>query len=152
MPSTASEISRVDRRSVPLKSRCSMKWQTPLSFDGSWREPTPTHKPRLTLAMCGISAVATVNPFSRRVMRYISGKSLGHNFRRPDTPLVVQDDAHRLLRPIHEGEQVQVARPDERVRVQHLRSHPADQAVPEFPAVKNHRELRDALGLHQRED
>src|ERR1039457_1490752 len=105
MPSTASEISRVDLRLVPLKSRCSMKWQTPLSFDGSWREPTPTHRPTLTLAMCGISAVATVSPFWRRVTRYISSKCLGHNFGRSDAPLIVQDHTHRILRLVHNGEQ-----------------------------------------------
>ena len=62
MPSTAWEISLAERLFVPLNSRCSMKWQTPLSSAGSYREPTPTHKPTLTLIMCGISAVATVRP------------------------------------------------------------------------------------------
>ncbi len=71
MPSTACEISRAERRRVPLNSRCSMKWEMPLTASASHRPPTPTQIPRLTLAMCGISAVATVNPFSSRVTWYI---------------------------------------------------------------------------------
>jgi hypothetical protein len=48
-----------------------MKWEMPLTVSASHRPPTPTQMPRLTLAMCGISAVATVNPFSSRVTWYI---------------------------------------------------------------------------------
>src|SRR5882672_2011702 len=71
MPSTDCEISLAERLRVPLKSMCSMKCETPFNSFGSKRPPTPTHNPRLTLAMCGISAVATVRPFGRRVTRYI---------------------------------------------------------------------------------
>src|SRR4051794_29472889 len=71
MPSTASEIWRALRFLVPLKSKCSMKWQTPFSSAGSYREPTATQNPRLTLVMCGISALAIVRPLSKRLTRYI---------------------------------------------------------------------------------
>ena len=51
-----------------------MKCEIPLTSSASHRPPTATQIPRLTLAMCGISAVATVNPFSSRVTWYIFWK------------------------------------------------------------------------------
>ena len=43
------------------------KGEAPFNSAVSWRPPTPTHTPRQTLAMCGISAVAMVSPFFCRV-------------------------------------------------------------------------------------
>ena len=44
-PSMASLTSRaVGHFSLPLKGRCSMKWETPASSGDSYREPAPTKK------------------------------------------------------------------------------------------------------------
>ena len=50
--------------SVPLNSRCSRKWLTPLSSAGSSREPTPTQTPVATDNVPGTCSVATVRPES----------------------------------------------------------------------------------------
>jgi hypothetical protein len=68
MPSISWEICLAVRRRVPLNNKCSIKCETPLSSAGSYRPPARIQKPMLTLAMCGIVAVATVNPFSSRVI------------------------------------------------------------------------------------
>ena len=45
-----------------------MKWEIPLSGASSYLPPMPTQTPRLTLAMCGISAVTTARlSFSREI-------------------------------------------------------------------------------------
>ena len=73
-----------------------MKWEMPLTASASHRPPTPTQIPRLTLAMCGISAVATVNPFSIRVTWYIGKIREPEKRRRPAAnPLL----SPRLLNP-----------------------------------------------------
>jgi hypothetical protein len=55
-------MSLADLRRVPLNSMCSMKCDT-RSIPWLVAAPTPTHTPRLVLAICGISAVTTVRPF-----------------------------------------------------------------------------------------
>ncbi len=51
--STAEAMSRALRASVPLNSRCSRKWETPDSWSGSSRAPTPTHTPVATESAVG---------------------------------------------------------------------------------------------------
>jgi hypothetical protein len=62
--STEREISCDDRVAVPLNSKCSRKWLTPLSSAGSSREPTPTQTPVATDNAPGTCSVATVRPDS----------------------------------------------------------------------------------------
>ena len=57
------------RVAVPLNSRCSRKWLTPLSSAGSSREPTPTQTPAATDSAPGTRSVATVRPESSWVIR-----------------------------------------------------------------------------------
>ena len=47
---------------------CSMKWLMPVSPERSQRLPTADQMPRLTLAMCGNSAVANRSPLGNRVI------------------------------------------------------------------------------------
>jgi len=67
--SSAIEMSRAERSSVPLNSRCSRKWEQPCSVRDSSREPTPTHTPmqaERTPAMC---SEITRSPLGRVVRR-----------------------------------------------------------------------------------
>ncbi len=55
-------LSRADRRAVPLKAMCSRRWAMPCSSAVSLREPDLIHTPRATLSRCGMFSVTTVNP------------------------------------------------------------------------------------------
>ena len=55
----------VDRRWVPLKSMCSIKWAAPFSRGASWREPTPTKKPNAAERAPGTSSVSSRAPLGR---------------------------------------------------------------------------------------
>ena len=49
---------------VPLKTRCSSRWDRPAEASSSWRDPTPTNKAAETERACGISCVTTRSPLS----------------------------------------------------------------------------------------
>ena len=51
-------------RSEPLKSRCSMKCETPPSSTGSSREPAAIQSPRATERTLSMRSVATLRPLS----------------------------------------------------------------------------------------
>ncbi len=61
--SMAWAISSALRLSVPLNSRCSMKWDTPARSAGSFRDPTFTHTPMDTERTWGIRSVRTTMLF-----------------------------------------------------------------------------------------
>src|SRR5579875_2267009 len=71
--SIAVAISRADRSGVPLKSRCSRKWEAPARAGGSSTEPVPTQNPMLTERTSVISSVTTVRPPSTAVHRCRTG-------------------------------------------------------------------------------
>src|SRR5437867_4256864 len=47
---------------VPLKTRCSMRWDMPTRPSGSCREPASTHTPTATDRTCSICSVPTRMP------------------------------------------------------------------------------------------
>jgi len=49
MESTSEAIVSADRFFVPLKTMCSMKWDTPLCSEVSWRLPRLSQTPMVTL-------------------------------------------------------------------------------------------------------
>src|SRR4051794_40618896 len=55
-------MERAERSSVPLKSRCSRKWDAPAMASGSSREPTENHMPTLTERASGMRSVMTRTP------------------------------------------------------------------------------------------
>ena len=69
MPSKIWSISVDLKRSVPLKSRCSRKWEIPACSGVSSREPTRTQKPSATERTDGIRSVTTRSPESSSVTR-----------------------------------------------------------------------------------
>ena len=60
-------MSSAVRRPVPLKTACSMKWQTPFQSAGSWREPRLTQMPTVAERRNGIGSVRTVSPLGSLV-------------------------------------------------------------------------------------
>src|SRR5207249_4097804 len=74
--SIASAMSRADRVSVPLNSRCSRKCEAPASSGASSRDPASTQKPVVTEWASGMHSVTTRIPLSRRPCRMRSGKGL----------------------------------------------------------------------------
>src|SRR5437762_5557179 len=60
------------RVSVPLKTRCSMRWDMPRRPSGSCREPLSTHTPTATDRTCSIRSVTTRMPLGRMLFRYPS--------------------------------------------------------------------------------
>src|SRR5213076_1403096 len=68
---------------VPLKSRCSRKWETPAFASVSSREPVPIQKPIATERTCESRSEMTRSPESSSVRTYrctlgwYSGGSLG---------------------------------------------------------------------------
>ncbi len=81
--STASAISSAERSAVPLKRRCSRKWDAPARASGSSRAPTCAHTPTATDGAWGRSSVTTRRP-SARVLERI--RSLSDASRRPRPP------------------------------------------------------------------
>ena len=68
--STDCEMSVARARSaVPLNSRCSRKWLTPATCDGSSRAPTPIQTPIDAVRVELIGSTATVNPDGRSIDR-----------------------------------------------------------------------------------
>ena len=65
--STAAEISRAERVVVPLKSKCSRKWDAPATEGLSSREPTFAQMPKATLRTVGTSSVTIRRPDGRVV-------------------------------------------------------------------------------------
>src|SRR5262249_24299783 len=63
--STAPAISSALRRSVPLKTMCSMKCEMPFRSEGSRREPVRIQMPTETERTCGIRSVMTTRPLGR---------------------------------------------------------------------------------------
>ena len=57
------------RVAVPLKTRCSIRWEMPPRGSGSWREPVSTHTPTATERTCGIRSVRMRMPFGRTLLR-----------------------------------------------------------------------------------
>jgi hypothetical protein len=62
--STERMISRIERPSVPLNTRCSMKWAMPLSSRFSWRDPAPTFKAMPTEPDPTTCSLTKRSPFS----------------------------------------------------------------------------------------
>ena len=60
-------ICSAERRSVPLKTMCSMKWEMPLISAGSRREPERIQMPMETERICGMGCVITTRPFGSTV-------------------------------------------------------------------------------------
>lgn len=76
MESTLRAMSSAERLVVPLKSMCSMKWETPFCSPASRREPEPTQMPTLTLRTWGMTSVITRTPLSSAVTSILrNGKS-----------------------------------------------------------------------------
>src|SRR5262245_18677249 len=101
--------------------------------------------PTLTLVIWGISTVAILRPFGRLVNRYTIPESIhqarearqkilrerfGHDLRRADAALVIQNNPDRLLRIISYRDKVKIAGADIGVMLFHARLHPAQQPVP----------------------
>ena len=64
MESSSSEITSVfGLFSVPLKSICSMKWESPASLSLSYLEPTPTMTVTVTVLVPFIGMVMIRRPF-----------------------------------------------------------------------------------------
>src|SRR5262249_23858031 len=80
-----------------------------------------------------------------------SGESFRHDFRRPDAPLIIENNVDGFLRIVGDGEQIEIARADVAGLFQ-VRFHPLDQTSPMLFAEQNQRKFRNALGLHERED
>src|SRR5437016_13061423 len=57
---------------VPLKTRCSMRWDMPTRPSGSCREPVSTHTPPATDRTCSIRSVTTRMPLGGTLFRYPS--------------------------------------------------------------------------------
>src|SRR5216117_3651289 len=57
---------------VPLKTRCSMRWDMPARPSGSCREPVSTHTPTATDRTCSIRSVTTRMPLGGTLFRYPS--------------------------------------------------------------------------------
>src|ERR1700675_3505294 len=60
------------RVTVPLKTRCSIRWDIPSRPSGSWREPVSTQTPMATDRTWGIRSVMTRMPLGRTLLRYPS--------------------------------------------------------------------------------
>ena len=71
---------------------------------------------------------------------------------RPDTALVVEDDADHFVRIVGQLDQVEIAGIDIAMPLLQLALHPMQQSFPVFGAEQDERELRDALGLDERDD
>ena len=67
--SSSTEMSIAVRSGVPLKSRCSRKWEHPCSAGVSSREPTPTHTPMLADREPAICSVTMRMPLGSTVRR-----------------------------------------------------------------------------------
>ena len=59
--SMARAMSSAERVAVPLKTRCSMRWEIPPRSSGSTREPVSTHTPTATERTCGIASVTSAD-------------------------------------------------------------------------------------------
>src|SRR5205809_3622515 len=57
---------------VPLKTRCSMRWDMPARPSGSCRQPVSTHTPTATDRTCSIRSVTTRMPLGGTLFRYPS--------------------------------------------------------------------------------
>ena len=68
-PSTASLSSRaVGQRLVPLKSKCSRKWEAPAISSVSYLEPAPINMATDTALVWGMEEVNTFSPLSNVVL------------------------------------------------------------------------------------
>src|SRR5262245_2025971 len=65
-------MSSADRVSVPLNTRCSIRWDMPPRSRGSTREPVSTQIPTATERTQGSDSVTTRTPFGNTVLRYAS--------------------------------------------------------------------------------
>src|SRR5205823_6376263 len=79
-------------------------------------------------------------------------KRPGHNLRRPDPPLIIENLLNHLLRIVRHREEIHVAWADEFAFFLHARFHPAQQSFPKLASEKNQRKFGDALSLYQRGD
>jgi hypothetical protein len=64
------------RLDVPLKRRCSIKWEMPLISVDSYREPALTQRSTETVAVPGFSRINTFKPLGR-VSRSTSAREIG---------------------------------------------------------------------------
>jgi hypothetical protein len=71
-PSKISAISSAENRREPLKSRCSMKCETPASGSSSSREPAPIQKPTAAERTCVICSEMIRSPESSSVREKFS--------------------------------------------------------------------------------
>src|SRR5579884_3626153 len=74
--STASAISDAVQVGVPLKSRCSRKWEAPARSSSSSREPVPTHTPTAAERTSGMRSVTSRAP-QPRTSAWITGAGTG---------------------------------------------------------------------------
>src|SRR5262252_4454543 len=65
-------MSSADRVSVPLKTRCSIRWEMPPRSTGSTREPVSTQMPTATDRTQCSDSVTTRTPFGNTGLRYAS--------------------------------------------------------------------------------
>src|SRR6476661_2386985 len=68
--SIARAMSWADREAVPLKTRCSIRWEMPPSASGSAREPVSTQMPTATERTCGIVSVTRRTPLGSALLRW----------------------------------------------------------------------------------
>ena len=66
--SMARAISSAERVAVPLKTRCSIRWEMPPRSSGSTREPVSTQMPTATERTCGIASVTSRMPFGQHAL------------------------------------------------------------------------------------
>src|SRR5262245_39168943 len=65
-------MSSAERVSVPLNTRCSMRWEMPPRSSGSTRDPGSTQMPTATERTCGIASVTTRIPLGSTSLRYVT--------------------------------------------------------------------------------
>ncbi len=68
--SMARAMSWAERVAVPLKTRCSIRWEMPPRASGSAREPVSTQIPTATERTCGMVSVTRRTPLGRALLRW----------------------------------------------------------------------------------
>src|SRR5207248_4498289 len=74
--SMARAMSSAERVVVPLKTRCSIRWEIPPRPSGSTREPVSTQIPTATERTCGIVSVTSRMPLGSRSLRWATRAAL----------------------------------------------------------------------------
>src|SRR5207302_3287530 len=104
-PSKISAISCAEYEPVPLKSRCSMKWETPARASGSSRDPAPIQKPSATERTLVTRSVISRSPESSSERTYsCTQKMLVGRGRCPGEDALIADVHDRLRRLVRQNE------------------------------------------------